>query len=564
MLYSTTPQHEEFRKKVREWSEKHIAPVALKNDLEQHFPEEEFRQIAKDIPGIWGLYFPKEWDGAGLDVIYYAIAVEEMSRVDGGWGVTLSAHTSLGTNPINDWGNDEQKEKYLKPMASGELIGAYGLTEENAGSDAGGTQTVAVKQEDGSYLLNGNKIFITNAGAADVYVVFAVTTPGIGTKGISAFIVEKGWEGFTFGTRYNKLGIRSSRTQELIFKDVKVPAENLLGKEGEGFKIAMQTLDGGRIGIASQALGIAQGAYEKAVEYVKERVQFGKPIAAQQAVAFKIAEMDTKIQAARLLIYEAAALKSEHKPYGKQAAAAKMFASEIALEVVDTALQLHGGSGFLKGMEVERHYRDAKITTIYEGTSEIMRLVISTHVLGKVGGVNKANKGEEKPQGPTGARKEVVFNEGSVEERVDKLVEALKADGYEFPGEGAELYGPLNEAKRGVGVGMGIADKENLKLAEELAEAIGGSLGCSRPVAEELKWMPLDRYIGISGQKFTGDLYIAAGISGAIQHLRGIKDAKTIVAINNDSHAKIFRNADYGIVGDVLEILPLLTKKLKG
>ena len=563
MYFSTTKEHEEFRLKVREFSERVIGPVALKNDLEMHFPEEEFKQLAKEIPGIWGIYFDKKWGGAGLDVIYYAIAVEEMSRVDGGWGVTLSAHTSLGTNPINDWGNDAQKEKYLIPMASGELIGAYGLTEENAGSDAGGTQTVAVKQEDGSYILNGNKIFITNAGSADVYVVFAVTTPGIGTKGISAFIVEKGWEGFTFGTRYNKLGIRSSRTQELIFKDVKIPAENLLGKEGEGFKIAMQTLDGGRIGIASQALGIAQGAYEKAVEYVKERVQFGKPIAAQQALAFKIAEMDTKIQAARLLIYKAAAMKTEHVPYGKEAAQAKMFASEIALEVVNDALQLHGGSGYLKGMEVERHYRDAKITTIYEGTSEIMRLVISTAILGKVGGLNKARKGEEKPQGPTGQRKEVLFNEGTAEEKVDKLVEALKADGYTF-GEEVDINGKISDAKRGVSVGMGIADKENIKLGEELAKAAGAVLGCSRPVAEELQWFPLDRYVGISGQKFTGDLYIACGISGAIQHLRGVKDAKTIVAINNDAHAKIFRNADYGIVGDVTEIMPLLAKKLRG
>ncbi|MDO5026835.1 MAG: acyl-CoA dehydrogenase family protein [Tissierellia bacterium] len=559
MLFATTKEHEEFRMKVRAFAEEKMKPITLKCDLESHFPEELAYEMGK--LDLMGIYFPKEYGGAGLDAIYYAIAVEELSRVDGGLGVTLSAHTSLGANPINDWGTHEQKVKWLTPLAKGEKIGAFGLTEENAGSDAGGTQTTAVKQEDGTYLLNGNKIFITNAGAAETYVVFAVTTPGIGTRGISAFILDKGMEGFTFGQRYNKLGIRSSRTQELLFKDVVVTPDRLLGKEGEGFKIAMQTLDGGRIGIASQALGIAQGAYEEAREYIKERVQFGKPLAAQQHLAFMIADMDTQIAAARLLIYKAAAMKSAHVPYSKEAAQCKLHASETAMFVTNNALQLHGGSGYLKGMVVERMYRDAKITTIYEGTSEIMRLVISSSILGKAGRVNKAKKGEEKPQGPTGARKEVMFT-GSAEEQVDQLVEALKKDGYTF-GEKGDPNGPLAGAKRAVAFGMGVKEKENVKLVEELAVAAGAVMGSSRPVAEELQWLPLDRYIGISGQKFAGELYIAAGISGAIQHLRGIKDAGTIVAINNDKNAKIFRNADYGLVGDVLEIVPLLTKKLQ-
>lgn len=559
MLFSTTKEHEEFRMKVRAFAEEKMKPITLKCDLESHFPEELAYEMGK--MGIMGLYFPKEYGGAGLDAIYYAIAVEELSRVDGGLGVTLSAHTSLGSNPINDWGTHEQKVKWLTPLAKGEKIGAFGLTEENAGSDAGGTQTTAVKQEDGTYLLNGNKIFITNAGAAHTYVVFAVTTPGIGTKGISAFILDKGMEGFTFGQRYNKLGIRSSRTQELLFKDVVVTPDRLLGKEGEGFKIAMQTLDGGRIGIASQALGIAQGAYEEAREYIKERVQFGKPLAAQQHLAFMIADMDTQIAASRALVYKAAAMKSEHVPYSKEAAQCKLHASETAMYVTNNALQLHGGSGYLKGMVVERMFRDAKITTIYEGTSEIMRLVISANILGKFGKVNKARKGEEKPQGPTGARKEVLF-EGTAEEQVDKLVDALKKDGFVFDKKG-DPNGPISGAQRIVSLGMGLKDKEDVKLVEDLAVAAGASMGCSRPVAEELKWLPLDRYVGISGQKFEGELYFACGISGAIQHLRGIKDAKTIVAINNDKNAKIFRNADYGLVGDVKEILPILAKKLQ-
>ena len=282
MLFRTTDKHEEFRAKIREFAEAEIKPIAFMLDQNNEFPDDAVKKLAK--MGVMGLPFPKEWGGAGEDILTYAIAVEELARVDGGAGVILSAHVSLGTYPIFAFGTDEQKKKYLVPLAKGEKIGAFGLTEPNAGSDAGGTETTAVLQGD-HYVLNGGKIFITNAPKADTYVVFAVTTPGIGTRGISAFIVEKGWEGFEFGDHYDKMGIRSSTTAELIFNDVKVPKENLLGKEGEGFKIAMSTLDGGRIGIAAQALGIAQGAMERAIEYAKEREQFGMPIAFQQSLS---------------------------------------------------------------------------------------------------------------------------------------------------------------------------------------------------------------------------------------------------------------------------------------
>lgn len=368
MLFRTTDKHEEFRAKIREFAEAEIKPIAFMLDQNNEFPDDAVKKLAK--MGVMGLPFPKEWGGEGEDILTYAIAVEELARVDGGTGVILSAHVSLGTYPIFAFGTDEQKKKYLVPLAKGEKIGAFGLTEPNAGSDAGGTETTAVLQGD-HYVLNGGKIFITNAPKADTYVVFAVTTPGIGTRGISAFIVEKGWEGFEFGDHYDKMGIRSSTTAELIFNDVKVPKENLLGKEGEGFKIAMSTLDGGRIGIAAQALGIAQGAMERAIEYAKEREQFGMPIAFQQINSFKIADMATKIRAARFLVYSSAELKEAHEPYGMESAMAKQYASDICLEVVNDALQIHGGNGFLKGMEVERAYRDAKITTIYEGTNEI-------------------------------------------------------------------------------------------------------------------------------------------------------------------------------------------------
>lgn len=361
MLFQTTEAHEALRAKIRAFAETEVKPHAFLMDKENQFPAEAVKKLGE--MGLMGIPYPKEYGGAGLDVLSYAIAVEELSRVDGGTGVILSAHVSLGTWPIASFGNEEQKKKYLVPLCKGEKIGAFGLTEPNAGSDAGGTETTAIDKGD-YWLLNGGKIFITNAPKADTYVVFAVTTPDIGTRGISAFIVEKGWEGFTFGDHYDKMGIRSSSTAELIFNDVKVPKENLLGKEGQGFKIAMATLDGGRIGIASQALGIAQGAYEAAVDYAKERVQFGKPIGFNQGIGFKLADMATKLRCARFLVYSAAEKKEAHEPYSTEAAMAKLYASEIALEVTNDAVQIFGGTGFLKGMDVERMYRDAKITTI--------------------------------------------------------------------------------------------------------------------------------------------------------------------------------------------------------
>ncbi len=558
MRYKTSEEHEALRAVIREFAETEIKPIAFMLDKENQFPRDAVEKLGE--MGYMGIPYEKKYGGAGLDVLSYAIAVEELARVDGGAGVILSAHTSLGAYPIAAYGTEEQKKKYLVPLAKGEKIGAFGLTEPNAGSDAGGTETVAVLDGD-NYILNGGKIFITNGGEADTYVIFAVTTPDIGTKGISAFIVEKGYEGFTFGDHYDKMGIRSSATAELIFNDVKVPKENLLGKEGDGFKIAMSTLDGGRIGIAAQALGIAQGAYEHALEYSKERVQFGKPICQQQAIAFKLADMATKLRTARLLVYSAAELKENHEPYAMEAAMAKQYTSDICLEVVNDALQIFGGNGYLKGMEVERAYRDAKICTIYEGTNEIQRVVIAANIIGKMPknqseGVRKTAKAPE-----TGIRKKMILKDGTVEERVNKLVECLKSDGYDFT-VGIDIDTPITEAERVVSAGKGIGSKENMKLIEELAKAAGAAIGSSRPVAETLKYVPLNRYVGMSGQKFKGNLYIACGISGAIQHLKGIKEASTIVAINSNANAKIFKNADYGIVGKVEEVLPVLAKAL--
>lgn len=557
MSFKTSGQHEELRMRVREFAEAEVKPYTFLLDQNNEFPTEAIRKFGE--MGLMGIPYPKEYGGAGLDALSYAIAVEELSRVDGGTGVILSAHVSLGSYPIYAYGTEVQKQKYLVPLAKGEKLGAFGLTEPNAGSDAGGTETTAVLEGE-YYILNGGKIFITNADKADTYVVFAVTTPGIGTRGISAFIVEKGWNGFSFGTHYDKMGIRSSATAELVFKNVKVPRENLLGKEGDGFKIAMSTLDGGRIGIAAQALGIAQGAYENALEYAKERIQFGEPIGKQQGVSFKIADMATKLRASRLLVYSAAELKEKHEPFGMEAAMAKQYASDSCVEIVNEALQVFGGSGYMKGMAVERAYRDAKICTIYEGTNEIQRVVIAASILGRM---KKKEAAPGKSEGVKQAsRKGMVLRFGSMKDRVESLVSDLKKEGIDFSLR-VDPAVPIAAAERVVSAGQGIGSIENMELIKALAEKMGAAIGSSRPVAEMHKFVGMDRFVGMSGQKFKGKLYIACGISGAEQHLKGITDAGIIVAINNDPDAPIFQSADYGIVGNLEEVIPMLLKELE-
>ncbi|WP_409303261.1 acyl-CoA dehydrogenase [Peribacillus sp. SCS-155] len=374
MQFKLTEEHEMIRKMVRDFAKNEVAPSAAERDEEERFDREIFDKMAE--LGLTGIPWPEEYGGIGSDYLAYCIAIEELSKVCASTGVTLSAHTSLAGWPIFKFGSEEQKQKYLKPMAQGSTIGAYGLTEPSSGSDAGGMRTTA-RLEGDHYILNGSKIFITNGGIADTYVVFALTDPSSKQKGTSAFIIEKDFPGFSVGKKEKKLGIRSSPTTEIIFEDCKVPKENLLGQEGEGFKIAMMTLDGGRNGIAAQAVGIAQGALDAAVEYAKERVQFGKPIAAQQGIGFKLAEMATSVEAARLLTYQAAWLESAGHPYGKESAMSKLFAGDTAMKVTTEAVQVFGGYGYTKDYPVERFMRDAKITQIYEGTQEIQKLVIS-------------------------------------------------------------------------------------------------------------------------------------------------------------------------------------------
>lgn len=378
MNFQLTEEHTMLRKMVRDFAKKEVEPTAAERDDLERFDRSIFNKMA-DL-GLTGIPWAEEYGGIGSDYLSYVIAVEELSRVCASTGVTLSAHTSLAGWPINKFGTEEQKQKFLKPMAQGEKIGAYGLTEPSAGSDAGGMKTTA-KRDGDDYILSGTKIFTTNGGEAEIYVVFAITDPESKQKGSSAFILEKGMPGFNFGKKERKLGIRSSPTLELIFDNCRVPKENLLGQEGDGFKVAMMTLDGGRNGIAAQAVGIAQGALDAATAYAKERKQFGKPIGSKQAIGFKLADMATKIEAARLLTYQAAWLESEGLPYGKASAMSKLFAGDTAMEVTTEAVQVFGGYGYTKDYPVERYMRDAKITQIYEGTNEIQRMVISRHLL---------------------------------------------------------------------------------------------------------------------------------------------------------------------------------------
>jgi len=368
----------QVKQSVREFAEAEIAPHVMEWDEAQHFPIELVPKLAEQ--GLMGIIFPEEYGGAGMGYVEYATIIEELSRVDGSIGISIAAHNSLCSNHIYTFGSEEQKQKYLVPLAQGEHLGAWGLTEPSAGSDASGTRTTAVRQN-GGWLVNGSKNFITHAIHGDTCVAVAVTDRSKGNKGITAFIFEKGMKGFAPAKKENKLGLRASETASVVFEDCYVPDENRLGNEGEGFLQAMQVLDGGRISIAALAVGIAQGAYESAVRYAKERQQFGKPIAEFQAIQFKLANMATELEAARLLMYRAAFLKDNNKRVTKESAMAKLYASEMSVRVCEEAIQIHGGYGYTKDYPPEKYWRDSKLCTIGEGTSEIQRLVIARQLL---------------------------------------------------------------------------------------------------------------------------------------------------------------------------------------
>ena len=387
MDFTLAKEHEMARQLFKDFAENEVKPLAQEVDETEEFPRATVEKMAKC--GFLGIPVPKEYGGQGCDPLTYAMCVEELSKVCGTTGVIVSAHTSLCVDPIMTYGTEEQKQKYVVPLAKGEKLGAFGLTEPGAGTDAQGQQTKAVLDGD-EWVLNGSKCFITNGKEADVYIIIAVTglveKRGKMLKEISAFIVEKGTPGFSFGTKEKKMGIRGSSTYELIFQDCRIPKENLLGVQGKGFGIAMHTLDGGRIGIAAQALGIGEGALDRAIAFTKERKQFGRSISAFQNTQFQLANMATKAKAAQMMVYRAACQKDQYQKdhktaYGVEAAMAKLFAAEMAMDVTTKAVQLHGGYGYTREYEVERMMRDAKITEIYEGTSEVQRMVISADLL---------------------------------------------------------------------------------------------------------------------------------------------------------------------------------------
>lgn len=380
MDFKLNEMEQEILDMLHDFCVKEVAPIAAELDEKEEFTQNAREKLAE--MGMLGTYIPEEYGGAGLSYLTYIVCCEELAKHCASTSIMFSVHGSLCSWPILEFGTEEQKQKYLVPLAQGEKLGAMGLTEPNAGTDANGVRTTAVLKGD-KYILNGTKIFITNGYYADTYVVFARTNPdlSVGHKGLSAFIVEKGFKGFSFGTKEKKMGIRASATYELVFDDCEVPAENLLGKEGEGFKIAMMLLDGGRIGVAAQALGIAQGAIDQAIPYLKTRKQFGKPLSAFQNTQFELADMQTKVDAARLLIYRSAMAKQNHEPYSHLAAMGKMFAAEVASDVTRRIVQLIGGCGYIREYPFERMMRDAKITEIYEGTTEVQKMVVSNWML---------------------------------------------------------------------------------------------------------------------------------------------------------------------------------------
>lgn len=377
-MFELTEEHKMIRQAARDFANQELQPGVIERDTKQQFPTEQIKMLGQ--LGFMGMMVEPKYNGAGLDTISYVLVMEELSKIDASASVVVSVNNSLVCYGLQEFGTEEQKEKYLKPLATGEKIGAFCLSEPEAGSDATFQQTKAEDKGD-YYLINGTKNWITNGNSASIYLVFAQTYPEMGYKGINVFIVERGMEGFTIGPKEDKLGIRGSDTHSLQFNDVKVPKENRIGEDGFGFKFAMKTIEGGRIGIAAQALGIAAGAYELALNYAKERRTFGKPISEHQAIQFKLADMATEIEAARLLVLKAASLKDQKLPYRKLASMAKLFASDVAMKTTIEAVQIHGGYGYVKEYHVERLMRDAKVTQIYEGTSEIQRIVISREIL---------------------------------------------------------------------------------------------------------------------------------------------------------------------------------------
>jgi len=553
--------HLALRAQARDFAEQVLAPAAAEIDRTEHFPDEIVRQMA-DL-GYFGLRIPTAYGGKGLDMRSYVCVMEELARKCATATLYVSSANSLSTAPIVLNGTEPQKRAWLPGVVDGTGKITFALTEPGAGSDAASLRTTAVADGD-DYILNGTKCFITFAPLAAHHIVYAKTDPSKGAKGITAFLVDQDMPGVIVGDHLDKMGQKGVPVSELIFQNVRVPKQRIIGEVNLGFINAMKTLSVGRIGVASMCLGMMQEAIELTISHLKGREQFGAPLSENQALRFTLAEMETKRNAARELVYRAAWLMDRGLDASAEAAMAKLFASEAGIEVVNKALQMFGGYGYARGSEIERIYRDIRICAIYEGASEVQKIVIAGELFGKSQKAAPKRAGDiaPAPHPITGQRKRVILSQGDTAQKAAQLAEALKTDGYDFSIT-APIDTPVAQADRLVSAGRGIGARENMQLIIELAQAAGAAVSSSKPVAESLGYVAPDRFVGMTGQKFSGSLYIACGISGATPHLEGIKTAKTIVAINNDPSAPIFEACDYGVAADVTEFLPLLSAQLK-
>lgn len=554
MTYKMPKDIKEFRKFVRDFAEEKIRPLAAY--MEEDFPVEILSEIGE--AGLLSLPFEEKFGGCGLSYDHYATVVEETARVNSGLASLIIAHTSLATWPINKFANEKQKEKYLNLLLDGKNLGGLGHFEEYEE-----IQTTAIDEGD-YFLLNGKKILVTNARLANYYLVTALTNPRDKENGLSLFIIDKDCQGLSFSKTYENLGSRSVITGDLILKDAKVPKENLIGDLNKANEYIEEIFEASNLATAALALGLGDAAYEASQTYLQSGLKTFKARKAAKVNRPTLASMATDLKAAKMMVRDAA-LKMDAKAdfYGKDTSMAKLFVSKLAEDLTSKALDMCGGTSS-SATDLDKLYRDAKISQIYDGPSDQMKQTIAAYILDKKG-AKKATKAEEtgkKAPAKVEDRKKEVFV-GDIREAVKKVVAALLADGLKLKKDPVDLEGPIEGAERVVAVGMGLGEKQNLDLAKELANITGSVLGASRPAAQVRHYVSDDHYIGVSGKKFTGELYFGIGISGTLQHLKGIDSARKVVVINNDEGAQFFKNCDYGIVGDFTEVLPILIEEIK-
>lgn len=554
MTYKLAKDTKDFRKFVRDFSEEKLRPLA--SYMQEAFPKEVLKEIGE--AGLLSIPFEEKFGGAGLSFENYAIAIEELARINSGLASLVIAHTSLATWPINAFGNDKQKEKYLKLLLDGKNLAGLGHYEEDEE-----IKTTATDEGD-YFLINGKKILVTNARLANYYLITALTNPRDKENGLSLFILDKDCPGLSFSKTYDNLGSRSAITGDLILKDARVPKENLLGELNKGVTYMEEIFEASNLATAALALGLGDASYEASQAYLQSGLKSFKARKAAKVNRPILAAMATDLKAAQMMVRDAA-LKMDAKAefYGKDTSMAKLFASRLAEDLTSKALDMCGGISS-QATDLETLYRDAKVCQIYDGSSDLMKEMIATYILDKKE-VKKATKAEDavkKEPVKVEERKKEVFV-GDVREAVKNVVAALLADGIKLKKAPVDLEGPVDSCERVVAVGMGLGDKQNLEMIKELAKLTGSVLGASRPAAQVRHYVSDDHYIGVSGKKFAGELYFGIGISGALQHLKGIEAARKVVVINNDEGAQFFKNCDYGIVGDFTEVLPILIEEIK-